>query len=233
MSLGTAVRTGYAKESGLGDITVLRVAALVNFLVLVFGIVFVLTVNRSLGIFSMAELDNADLMLRVINESPIILVYPALDIFLGLAYFLIALSILSLFRGSGYLVVLQTLFGVSAGVFHVFSFFSRLLTLPHFAQVYLTDPEAARISYDIANFLQYGISYFINFMIGLWIITSSVLFIRKGAYNKYLNLLFIIIATISLFTVFFKPLFAVFFILLPLRQLTLAITAPKPGGEAF
>ncbi len=206
---------------------IVGILSITHLLILLSAIVFTKTVNVSLGVFDRKDLDNPDLMLTIIHEHPIILFYPSVDIFMGLTLIGISMGFWNIFKRSNYLGPLQAVFGVSAGIFYIYGSFSRLLTLPHFADVYTADPGAARLSYNIVNFLQYGNSYFINVLFAFWVIISCVLFYRRKLYSKYLCFGFILLSFVSLFIVAWESLFPVLFPLLIFWYLMLAFFKGK------
>lgn len=201
------------------DVRILKIAAFFHAFGWIFIIIYLLVINPALGLKKVEDLDNPDILLKVIHDSPVVLGMPTLDALLGISLIMMSLSIYNLMPARDYLNKLQLVTGYTAGIFFIYATFSRLLALPHLAEVYLANPGPARLSHEVVNSLQYGISFFINSILGLWLVLTSLIFIRRNLFNRIFNWIGMGVGILNLFVSLFQPVAGLLFIYLLIRCL--------------
>lgn len=167
-----------------------------------------LLVNRLFGITAVEDIDNAKLILELVNEKPMILLFPSLDFFLGGAIISIAI-LLSHLTENTVLNDLQKHSGLFAGVFFIYGAYSRLTTFLKLAHSNNVVNELKFFGYDIVNYLQYGNSFAVQGFLSAWLIAFHFLQQKRKQGNKMINSFGILAGSIGLFAFVIQPLAAV------------------------
>lgn len=167
-----------------------------------------LLVNRLFGITTVEDIDNARLILEIVNEKPLILLFPSLDFFLGCAIISIAI-LLSHLTENAVLNDLQKYSGLFAGTFFIYGAYSRVTTFLKLAHSNNVINELKFFGYDIVNYLQYGNSFAVQGFLSAWLIAFHFLQQKRKQGSKLINGFGILAGSIGLFAFIIQPLAAV------------------------
>ncbi len=167
-----------------------------------------LLINRLFGITAIEDIDNASLILKLVNEKPLILLFPSLDFFLGCSIIGIAIVLSHLIENT-VLNDLQKYSGLFAGVFFIYGAYSRVTTFLKLANSSGVANELRYFGYDVVNYLQYGNSFAVQGFLSAWLMTFHFLQQKRKQGNKMINRFGILAGATGLFAFIIQPLAAV------------------------
>ena len=177
-------------------------------------VIFIVVINPSLGVASPEDLSKPNVLLPALASSPILLVFPGLDLLMGLSFVLVVLGMdahLKLPVQLRYNVLL----GAMAGMFFIALATNRLYTLPELAHVYLQNPTQASEQFTVLNATHDGVSAAIRLTMGLWLLLTNYSLVcqRNVRGFAYLG---IVTGLLNVASTFFQPLAVSSVLLLPI-----------------
>ncbi|MBS1507222.1 MAG: hypothetical protein JSS79_11305 [Bacteroidetes bacterium] len=170
--------------------------------------VFIFIVMPRWGM-TLADLNDGQVVLDTLEQHPLLVVFPGLDLALGLSLMIVTVALHRQLENSVW-NDLQKIFGLIAGMLFIYGAFSRITT---FANL-IVDPHVEELrffGYSVVNYLQLGNSHAVQFFLAAWLVTSNALRFTTG---KRSVLLFIIImmSVVSLLAPFLAPIAGVLMI---------------------
>lgn len=167
--------------------------------------VWLIVLNPVLGIRTIGDLDNPDIVLNMVAKSRFILLFPATDILLGCALFVLSIIQYSI-SGKTLIDELIKYAALFAALLFVYGAYSRIITFQMIANTASLDLQSKRLAFSAVNFMQYGNSFAVQFFLSTWLLLTHYLQLRQQQGNKWVHVICILGAVAGLCAVVYRPL---------------------------
>lgn len=178
-------------------------------------VVFIVVINPSLGLMTPAALAEPDVLLPALERTPLLIVFPGLDLLVGCSLFVVVIALQTQLTSVN-LMRFAVPVGSAAAVLFVVLATSRLYSLPELAQLYTQNTSSASEGFILLNALHDGLSAAVRLTLGFWLLLTSCAVKIKLSRSAAVVYLGIISGLLNIGSVLFQPLAGLNMILLPL-----------------
>lgn len=167
--------------------------------------VWLIVLNPVFGIRTITDLDNPDIVLNIVTNNRLILLFPATDILLGCALFVLSIIQYSV-SGKTLISELIKYAALFAALLFVYGAYSRITTFQMIVSSASLSMPSKHLAFRVVNLMQYGNSYAIQFFLSVWLLFSHYLHLRQGEGNKWVHVICILGAVAGLCAIACQPL---------------------------